>query len=296
MVENSTMPVLSLLIPLQDHSCADRSVEALARQEVVGHDEFEVIVVDSLYLRDWQAIFEDIRTRYPRLQLTFVTIEPTRSRARCLNVALEHARADLLLMLADDFMPCDRLLSEHLRFHRENLWENLVAIGPGLFPRDDGTSLFMRWLEDSGEIFGVSFTDPAMKLPRHYFYMANTSVKRAFLKRAGQFDERFPYDAMDDWEMGLRLAAVGMEAVYLPDAVAIHEHIITLPDRCQQMENAGETAAIYDRTRSRPGPWGHLLQQRYVPHSKRKKESREARYRRQLDAHWLKGYRREERA
>jgi GT2 family glycosyltransferase len=269
---------------------------AIAQQEGIGHGEVEIVAVDGLYLRDWPALLEDIRKQYPELSLTFLQIERTRSRARQLNVGIDLAKADLLLLLADDFIPRANLVSDHLKAHEEDPREELVAIGPGLFPEGDRSNAFMKWLEDSGELFGVSFTLPAAALPPYYFYMANTSLKRSFLEKAGRFDESFPYDAMDDWEMGIRLHALGMKNVYLPGAIAIHEHIIDLPERCRAMEQAGESSAIYDSKRQRPGPWVRLLEQPRVKHSARKRESREQRYRRILREHWVKGYRSYEQA
>ena len=289
-------PRISIVVPLQEHLCFDQMLVALAQQEGVGHGEVEIVAVDGLYLRDWPALLEDIRKQYPALSLTFLQIERTRSRARQLNVGIDLANADLLLLLADDFIPRANLVSEHLKTHEEDPREELVAIGPGLFPEGDKSNAFMKWLEDSGELFGVSFTRPAAALPPYYFYMANTSLKRSFLEKAGRFDESFPYDAMDDWEMGNRLRALGMKNVYLPGAIAIHEHIIDLPERCRAMEQAGESSAIYDSKRQRPGPWMHLLEQPRVKHSARKRESREQRYRRILREHWVKGYRSYEQA
>ena len=148
------------------------------------------------------------------------------------HVGLDLANADLLLLLADDFIPRANLVSEHLKTHEEDSREELVGIGPDLFPEGDKSNVFMEWLEDSGELFSVSFTRPAAALPPYYFYIANTSLKRSFLEKAGRFDESFPYDGMNDWEMGNRVRALGMKNVYLPGAIAIHEHIIDLPGRC----------------------------------------------------------------
>jgi GT2 family glycosyltransferase len=168
--------------------------------------------------------------------------------------------------------------------------EEMVSIGPGLFPKDQRTNDFMHWLENSGELFGVSFTDPAFQLPPYYFYMANTSLKLSFLQRAGPFDEDFPYDAMDDWEMGKRLVACGMRNHYLPDAVATHEHIISLEERCRAMRQAGESSAIYDAKNSQPGPWAASILNSKIPYSSRKRESRQQRYKRIVSSHWRKGY------
>lgn len=197
------------------------------------------------------------------------------SRARQLNVAVRKARAELLLLLADDFIPCPELVQLHLQTHHDNPDEKMVAIGPGVFAQDNDTNEFMRWLENSGELFGVCFTDPKLKLPNHYFYMANTSLKRSFLREAGQFDEDFPYDAMDDWEMGLRLASLGMRTRYLPEAVAIHRHKISLQERCKAMEHAGQSSAIFDAKRGRTGPWWKFLNAGKVTHAQRKRKKTE---------------------
>ena len=284
-------PTISIIVPLQEHLCFDVFLEAIARQECIAFADFEVVAVDSLYTRDWPPVVAGIRQRFPELQLSFEQIEPTRSRARQLNVAIGKARADLILMLADDFIPCPRLVSLHCELHRTDSSETLVGIGPGLFPDDGRANDFMHWLEDSGELFGVRFTDPELELPHYYFYMANTSIKRSLLQKAGCFDEDFPYDAMDDWEMGLRLLALGMRNTYVPDAWAIHEHILDLNERCRAMRQAGESAAIYDAKSDKPGPWGGMLKATKIPYSQRKRENRAQRYRRILAGHWLEGYR-----
>lgn len=283
-------PDISVVVPLQEHLCFDMTLKALAEQQDLPFSSYEVIAVDGLYLRDWPSVIAGIRRQYPNIQLNFIQIENTRCRARQLNIGLRAARAEIVLMLADDFIPCPRLLSLHLEAHGDQREEELVAIGPGLFPQDSRTNDFMSWLEDSGELFGVSFTAPGLQLPPQYFYMANTSLKRSFLRRAGEFDEDFPYDAMDDWEMGLRLAKLGMRNVYLQDAVAIHEHILDLPERCRAMRQAGETSAIYDAKHPRPGPWTSILAASKVPYSRRKRETREQRYKRILWDHWKDGY------
>ena len=104
-------------------------------------------------------------------------------------------------------------------------------------------------------LFGVPFTDPQLTLPKSYFYAGNTSVKRTLLDRAGTFEERFPYDAWDDYEMGMRLVRCGYEATYLPKAVCLHEHRVTLAARVAQVGRGGRSAAIYDAIHGSEQPW-----------------------------------------
>ncbi len=284
-------PALSVVVPVQEHACLASTLQALATQQCVSHSDYEVIVIDSLHLYDWTECIADIRSRHPTLELRFLLLTKCASRARQLNAGISEARADLLLMLADDFIPEPALVSLHLQAHRGDPDPHLAAIGPGLFRKGGSTTDFMRWLENSGSLFGVPFTRPDLvKLPDSFFYMANTSIKRSLLTQAGPFDEDFPYDSMDDFEMGLRLQGLGMRTTYLPAAIAIHEHHISFQERCNSMQKAGESAAIYDAKHADPGPWSRLLNTPRVPHARRRKESLEQRYWRVLNDHFRSGY------
>jgi Glycosyl transferase family group 2 len=95
----------------------------------------------------------------------------------------------------------------------------------------------------------------AGELPPHWFFCANTSAKRRFLLEAGGFDERFPRDAHDDAEFGLRLTARGMKTAFVPGALAIHEHPLTLGERLSVMRVAGQAGAIHDSIYPRPHAW-----------------------------------------
>jgi GT2 family glycosyltransferase len=284
-------PTVSVVIPVQDHDCLGKTLEALAVQEDIESADYEIIVVDGARVRDWTAAVARIAAKRPELRIRFEQIEADSGRARELNVGISHALGSIVLMLADDFVPGPKLVSLHLAAHTVDPDERLVAMGPGLFPRGERTNEFMRWLEESGEIFGARFTDPALKLPPQFFYMANTSIRRTFLLQAGLFDERFPYDAMDDFEMGLRLRAGGMRNRYLPQAIATHEHVISFAERCGAMKKAGFSAAIFDTTQPVPGPWSAYFSAPRTSSAERRRETREQRYRRRLREQFMAGYR-----
>lgn len=73
-----------------------------------------------------------------------------------------------------------------LRFHEANPELHSVGIGGGVCPAELRKNAFRRWLEDSGEQFGVSFTTGVEHFPGNFFYVANSSVKRELLGRAGR--------------------------------------------------------------------------------------------------------------
>lgn len=222
-------------------------IEALEKQRGVDFEKIEVIVINGSGDKKIGQMIEQMKQGYSGvLQLQAYNIKKC-GRAAASNFGITQSTGGLLLLLGDDFIASPALVAEHLRLHRENPEEELVGVGPGIFPHDWDLSPFMHWLETSGALFGVAFTgEHAISTDSDYFYGANSSLKRAFLTRAGAFDEDYPYSCWDDYEIGLRLRELGMKTHYLPDAVAYHWHQISVSERCESMRHAGESAAIMD--------------------------------------------------
>ena len=121
-----------------------------------------------------------------------------------------------------------------------------MGIGLGMFPdHQRKASAFLRWLEDSGKLFGFSNTNKDVTIPRGYFGVFNASLKRDFFVKAGCFDESFPYPAWDDYEMGVRLTRNGMTSKLIPEAIAIHDHPLTFVERFHSVRRAGESVAVF---------------------------------------------------
>jgi GT2 family glycosyltransferase len=181
---------------------------------------------------------------------------PETGRAGALNRGIRAARGEIVLLLADDFIPSPQLVEEHLALHVSDPRENLAGIGPGLFTEHVRRDPFPRWLEDSGELFGVSFTTGPYPEIEGFFYSANSSLKRRFLLGDNLFDERItPFDAWDDYELGRRLFARGLEIQYLPAASAIHDHDLSFRERREMSRKAGAAAAVYDEIYAPPHAW-----------------------------------------
>lgn len=134
----------------------------------------------------------------------------------------------------------------------------MVGLGPALFPPELRSSPFIRWLEDEGRLFGVSFARPDPGAMAAYFYGANTSVKRALLDRVGPFEEAFPHHGYDDHEMGLRLRRAGMEVEFLSEALAFHRHDITVADRIEVMRESAESVRILERLHPEDHTWDRV--------------------------------------
>jgi GT2 family glycosyltransferase len=232
----------------------ESNVHALARQSA-DPSTYEVLIVDGWHAPGVADRVERAIHGAAREAAMRVLRIPRAGRAKACNVGIAATTAPVVLLLADDCRPVPELLDRHLALHRTRPEPHVAALGPALFPPELRESPFRRWLDDSGRLFGVSFTRADPSAIAGFFFGANASVKRAFLERVGPFDEAFPHHGWDDFEMGQRLFEAGMEIEYLADAVTYHEHPITLAERRAVMQEAGESAAVFSRTRPLPEPW-----------------------------------------
>ena len=216
---------------------------ALSAQSLPA-EAYEVIISDSAHTTTHREEFERCRQqpgfrgniRYHRTQRG--------GRALALNHALAMASADLIIFIGDDCQMEPDFVETHVRFHETHPAIEAVGVGMALFPPELRTP-FSDWLEKSGHLFGVPF-DPAMTtIAANFFYVANASVKRKLLDRAGRFDERFADHAWDDFEFGERLSAAGMHSELLADATVWHMHRMDLRERQRAMRLAGAAAKVY---------------------------------------------------
>jgi GT2 family glycosyltransferase len=291
-----------ILVPDTYRASFPGDLEAFLAQSS-GSDAFEIVVVDWQSGPSYEGIVDRLRA-HPRAPRMVYARSAGRGRAAMNNLGVAHARGATLCFCADDFVPGPTFVEAHLSFHARRPDPMAVAIGPGLAPaglRD--TSSFLSWLEDSGELFGVPFPDPAATLPPGFFYVGNTSLKRSLVELAGPFDERFPFPAGDDLEYGRRLARLGSRSELVRDAWCTHDHLVTLADRRVQMTWAGRStsmlaaqagsAGVRRMHRERAAAREHLRSlrawARAVPHS----GPRVAMWRLALAWSFLDGYRRE---
>jgi GT2 family glycosyltransferase len=213
---------------------------SIARQ-TYPHDDLELIIVDGNGRTDTAEAAATFFTQHPSISMTYLQ-SPSAARGFGNNLGAASATGKLLVFLADDFDPLPGFLAAHVAYHELNTDPNAAGIGPAFFPEDLRTELFARWYEDSGLIFGVAMRRTISTWPRQFFFAGNASIKKAKFDALGGFNEAFLHDAWDDFEFGLRWAASGGYSQFLPAAMAIHRHAVTLDERCLSMVRAGEAA------------------------------------------------------
>lgn len=204
--------------------------------------EYEVVVVDDGSTDDSAHTARQIATESP---IPIQILQQSNSGpAAARNRAIAAARGKLLLFLGDDMWPRDDLVERHVSFHRSNPEPEAALLGQVIWAIEACPSPFMEWLISAGIQFAYQFIEDPNAVPANFFYTSNVSVKTTLVRSQHGFDEAFPYAALEDTELGLRLAAAGMKLVYERDAIVEHYHPVDLPATLDRIAKIGESARL----------------------------------------------------
>ena len=201
---------------LGNHSALRRVLDGYSAQDV-RPGTFEVIVVTDEAEPDPDAVSEAIGERdYPLRRLAGRMPGASANR----NVGWRAARAPLVLFTDNDTIPVSRLVSEHLAWHERHPQEEVAVLGHVRWARDLHVTPFMRWLDS-----GIHFDYPnieGIEAGWGRLYTANSSLKRSFIERVGDFDqERLPY-GYEDLDWAYRASKLGLRVLYNRRAVVDH--------------------------------------------------------------------------
>jgi GT2 family glycosyltransferase len=298
---SAAIPAASVIVALNPHdNDLGRIFRAFDAQAAVT-EPFEVIVVDSGARAGVAQACADHAARNPLTHVRYIAAGG-KGRAAANNAGADAARAEFLVFVADDFIPGPTLLRAHLDFQR-GLRGPGVAIGPAYFTSECASNPFRRWLEESGRLFGVSFRTAPSQWPQHFFYVGNASMTRALFERVGRFDERFTDDLVDDLEFGLRLAASGVRTHVVVDALAWHDHAVSVEERVEAMRRSGRAARALERRALDVRPWAAIVDQpveqlrdalRVAPAQGATLQEKADYFRALVDVAFIEGYRDEE--
>jgi glycosyltransferase involved in cell wall biosynthesis len=242
------MNSLSVVIPTKDRADAlARTLDALEAQQADGVT-LEAIVIDN---GSSDGTIERLRQRADSSKLPMQLLEePGGGPATARNAGAEAASGDILLFLGDDTEPADhRLLGAHLALHAARPESTYAVLGRITWNPRKPVTPFMRWLENGGPQFHYCDLQAGPVDAASYFYSSHASVKRSFFEQVGGFDVRFPTAAVEDTELGVRLADAGLELDYHPELVVLHDHPTTPQQSLRRSITVGRSAALYNRLR-----------------------------------------------
>jgi glycosyltransferase involved in cell wall biosynthesis len=237
--------VLSVVIPTRDRSATLAAKLPRVLDQEAPPGGFEVVVVDNGSTDGTpQALAAIEKAAGGSLRAVH---EPLRGPAAARNSGVSAAKGDLIMFLGDDTEPTDDgLLRAHVALHEARPEPEYAVLGKVVWDEREPVTPLMRWL-DTGPQFAYELLSPGRVDVAGYFYTAHVSLKREAFQAVGGFDTRFPYAAVEDMEIGVRLRRHGVTLDYHPELLVVHSHATTLDRWLERMRLVGRSAALLER-------------------------------------------------
>lgn len=238
----SSTPPIGIVIPTYNRQ--EHLLTCLQHLERQIWMDFQVVVVDDGSTDATPEMVEAYQRTapFPLRYLRQANQGPATGR----NRAIAQLDSPLCILIGDDIFPAKDFVQTHLQLHRSHPETEAVALG---FTRwsEQGQAVtpFMEWVGMHGVQFDYAGLLRGENPSWKHFYTSNLSFKTDYLKQ-NTFNESFPRAAMEDIELGYRLAARhGLQMYFLRDAVADHLHPTTFEATCRRMVDAGEGAYVF---------------------------------------------------
>lgn len=207
-------PGLTVVVPTYNRrEILSQTLPTVLSQEGARGDYEVVVVVDG----STDGTLESL-ARLGTAPVLRVVSQRNRGLSAARNRGAAEARGDLVLFLDDDMMASPALVAEHLREHadgKERVVFGALALAPGA-----RRSFLKLGVEEWGRDLASRLSAPGYHFRFDDCYFGNASVRREVLRRAGGFDEAFVKFGNEDYDLGWRLLAMGVEMRFARAAVA----------------------------------------------------------------------------
>ena len=211
-------------------------IEPLLRDE--GTLEVIVVVDGSTDgTAEWLASRAGVE---PRLRFV-VTSNQGGGRAR--QTGVEHARGSLVLLLDDDVIPSEGMVTGHRARHSGS--EGLVVLGdmPIEFNAQGRDAwVVQRYREEYRRQRSSWQRDPGRIL--EHLWAGNFSLSRASIEAMGGLDPGVRMDYHTDLVCGLRAHDAGLRGIFAPELVAEHRYERDLDGFCRDCFRHGHDRAV----------------------------------------------------
>lgn len=213
------LPLISVVIPTRNRREALLRLLRSLEREAAASAIFEVIVVDDGSSDGTPGALAALVLPFSLRVATQATAGPAVAR----NAGAAIARGDYLLFLDDDVEVLPGTLAAHRRLH--DAGDRRLGLGD-LPPVTGGESLFARTLDGWWLGMRDRIGRPAYRYSFRDVLTANLSIRRSCFEEIGGFDPALI--CHEDWDLGYRALAAGMEMRFEPDAVALHHDTTTM--------------------------------------------------------------------
>jgi glycosyltransferase involved in cell wall biosynthesis len=194
----------------------ERVLEACFDQ-TIAEEAYEVVLVDDGSADETPSVIERaLSVAGCRL---VVVRQRNRGLAAARNAGIARATGERIIFIDDDVLPLPNFVEEHLRSH---------ALRPRAIVRGGAI-----------EVDDLDYLPPPIWSLRNYsgnfFWTTNVSVPLATIRAIGGFDESFSEYGWEDIDVGMRLRAAGVLAVFNPKALVYHYKPRTLASGVDRM-------------------------------------------------------------
>lgn len=206
-IGEATRPKVAVVIPTHNRAALiERLLFALEKQ-TVSAEEFEVVIVDDGSSDDTAGVLERFRSA-TRLNLRTLRAEAPQGPAAARNRAWRGTTAPVVAFTDDDCVPDPEWLRAGLTAFEGRA---RIVVGRTKPPQEQmalAAQPFSRVMDvRSSELYET----------------CNVFYRRRELETVGGFDERFRRPSGEDTHLGMSVRDLGVEAVFAPDAVVLHD-------------------------------------------------------------------------
>lgn len=237
-------PVLAVVIPTRERVAqVTRLLAALETQQGVAPGSCEVVVVVDGSSDNTADTLASLTFTFPLTTLVLRHSGPGTAR----NTGWTQTRAPVVLFLDDDLLPNPRLLAQHINAHRKH--PNAVVLGHISPDRTVRPDVWTRYDQATLEARYASLR--SREVPSGIHVGGNFSVQRRHLDQVGGFDDHLLVSEHID--LGFRLAQLGLNFVYEPDAEVVHAGRRTYEKWCLKHRIQGRMDVALYRDRGYAG-------------------------------------------
>ena len=190
-----------------------------------------------------ERLSDDLELRYLRIENSGISAAK--------RLGLFAARAPLVLFFDDDDLADPRLLEAHLETHREHPEVNVAVLGYTTWAAEIEVTPLMNYVTEIGQLlFSYPSIEDGQVLDYTYFWGGRSSCKRSLLAEQGSFDQELP--AMEDIELGFRLAKHGLKVVYTSAARSFMVRPVTFDEFARRSTKRGRAMWLYNAKHDDP--------------------------------------------